>query len=63
MLQLLDESIEAFLRASVRSLADVDVAFEAPDREWGAGLNKPTVNLFLWDLRLSQRLKAEFLAE
>jgi len=57
MLQLLDESIEEFLRANVRSLADVDVAFEAPDREWGAGLNKPTVNLFLWDLRrnLDQR--------
>jgi hypothetical protein len=57
MLQLLDESIEKFLRAEVRSLADVDVAFEAPDREWGAGLNKPTVNLFLWDLRrnLDQR--------
>jgi hypothetical protein len=58
MLQLVDESIEAFLRASVPPLADgVDVAFEAPDRDWGVGLTRPTVNLFLWDVRrnLDQR--------
>ena len=58
MLQLVDDSIETFLRASVPTLGDgVDVAFEAPDRDWGAGLTRPTVNLFLWDVRrnLDQR--------
>jgi hypothetical protein len=59
MLQLVDESIQDFLRAIVPALAgdEVEVAFEAPDSEWGAGVTKPTVNLFLWDVRrnLEQR--------
>lgn len=52
MLHLLDESLEAFLRAEVPlSQRQVDVSFEAPDDEWGARVSKPTVNLFLWDVR------------
>jgi hypothetical protein len=53
-LDLVDESLEAFLRATVPlSAQDVDVSFEAPDREWSAKLNRPTLNLFLWDIRRS----------
>lgn len=54
VLDLIDESLEAFLRATVPlSAQDVDVSFEPPDREWSAKLNRPTVNLFLWDIRRS----------
>ena len=54
MLDLIDESLEAFFRATVPlSAPDVDVSFEPPDREWSAKLNRPTVNLFLWDIRRS----------
>lgn len=54
MLEYIDESLEAFLRAlAPLSAADVDVSFEAPDREWSAKLNRPTVNLFLWDIKRS----------
>lgn len=54
MLELVDESLEAFFRAVVPlSATDVDVSFEAPDREWAAKLSRPTVNLFLWDIRRS----------
>lgn len=52
MLNELDESLEAFLRASVPLPEhEVDVSFDAPDRDWGAHITRPTVNLFLWDLR------------
>lgn len=52
MLEYIDESLEGFLRATVPlSAADVDVSFEAPDRTWSAKLNRPTVNLFLWDIK------------
>jgi len=52
MLHLLDESLEAFLRTEVPLPAkEVDVSFAAPDRDWGAGVSKPTVNLYLWDVR------------
>lgn len=54
MLELIDESLESFFRATVPlSATDVDVSFEAPDREWSAKLNRPTVNIFLWDIRRS----------
>jgi hypothetical protein len=54
MLHLLDETLEAFLRAVVPLPArQVDVAFEAPDSDWGAAVTKPTVNLFLWDVRVN----------
>ena len=54
MLELIDESLEAFFRASVPlSATDVDVSFEPPDREWSAKLTRPTVNIFLWDIRRS----------
>lgn len=54
MLHLLDESLENMLRADMRlAKNDVDVAFNAPDNEWAARITKPTLNLFLWDIRLS----------
>jgi hypothetical protein len=54
MLNLIDESLEGFLRATVPLAAqDVDVSFETPDRDWSAKLSRPTVNIFLWDIRRS----------
>ena len=54
MLHLIDAALEAFLRATVPlSAQDVDVSFEAPDREWSAKLTRPTVSVFLWDIRRS----------
>ena len=54
MLEYIDESLELFLRAlAPLSAADVDVSFQAPDREWSAKLNRPTVNMFLWDIKRS----------
>jgi len=54
VLEYIDESLERFLRAAVPlSAADVDVSFEAPDRTWSAKLNRPTINMFLWDIKRS----------
>jgi hypothetical protein len=54
MLHLLDDSLDAFLRATgPLPLGDIDVSFEPPDGDWAAGLSKPTVNLYLWRLRRS----------
>jgi hypothetical protein len=52
MLHLLDESLETFLRAAVPlPQRSVDVMFDAPDGDWAAGVSRPTVNLYLWDVR------------
>lgn len=54
MLQLLDESLEEFLRSAVPlERGEIDLAFDTPDSEWGTGITRPTVNLFLWDVRRS----------
>ncbi len=36
---------------------EVDVVFDQPKREWSSRLNKPTINLFLFDLRENLRLR------
>jgi hypothetical protein len=52
MLHLLDDSLEAFLRAAVPlPVREIDVAFDTPDKEWAARVSRPTVNLYLWDVR------------
>ncbi|MEZ5411409.1 MAG: DUF4255 domain-containing protein [Acidimicrobiales bacterium] len=56
MLHHLDDTLEAYLRALVPlPTGDVDVSFDTPDREWGSGVTRPTINLFLWDVRRSAR--------
>lgn len=52
MLHLLDESLEAFLRAVVPlPEREVDVAFDRPDEEWAARVSRPTISLYLWSVR------------
>lgn len=54
MLELIDESLESFFRGTVPlSATDIDVVFDAPNREWSAKLTRPTVSVFLWDIRRS----------
>lgn len=53
MLHQLDAALERMLRHRLRR-DQLDIAFDTPDAEWGAGLGtKPTLNLFLWDIRRS----------
>jgi hypothetical protein len=48
MLHLLDDGLEAFLRAELRqSAASLDVSFALPDKEWAASVTRPTLNLLL----------------
>jgi hypothetical protein len=67
MLHLLDETLEAFLRAELGDvMRGVDVAFDAPDAEWAAARpSRPVVNLYLWDIRpnLSERDFGETIIE
>ncbi len=53
MIRLLDEGLEEMLKAEVSLMADVDISFETPTKDWSAGITKPTLNVFLWDLRRS----------
>ena len=53
MLADLDESLKTLLKRELgrHGFDGVEIAFDAPDKEWSAALSTPTVNLFLYDLR------------
>jgi hypothetical protein len=54
----LDETIrEVLVRCVPLDRAEVDVSFEAPDREWSGRLSRPTVICFLYDVRENLELR------
>jgi hypothetical protein len=59
MLADLDETLRVLLRRELgrHGFDGVEVAFDAPSREWSGQLAAPTVDLFLYDLRESERTR------
>lgn len=54
----LDETVRQLLVREVPlDLTEVDVSFDAPDREWSGRLSRPTINCFLYDVRESEDLR------
>lgn len=51
MIHDLDESLRTLVRRDALQGSDVDIAFDAPTREWAAHRNTPTVDLYLYDIR------------
>jgi len=52
VIQFVDQAIEQFLRRCVPlPEATVELSFDAPDKAWGAAVTRPTVNLFLWQIK------------
>ncbi len=59
MISELDETIKQLLIKKVPlEPSEVDVAFEAPNREWAASVSKPTVNVYLYDIRENHELRS-----
>ncbi len=55
----LDETVRHILVRHVPlDLSEVEVSFEAPDREWSGRLSRPAVNCFLYDVRENVELRA-----
>ncbi len=59
MLADLDETLRNLLRSELErhGFEGVDIAFDAPARDWSGQLSKPTVNIFLYDLREAEGLR------
>jgi hypothetical protein len=60
MLADLDETLRNLLRSELErhGFEGVDIAFDAPARDWSGQLSKPTVNVFLYDLREAEGLRS-----
>src|SRR3954451_3322548 len=59
MLADLDETLRGLLKEELErhGFEGVDIAFDAPARDWSGQLSKPTVNIFLYDLREAEQLR------
>ena len=58
MLDDLDETLKTLFRERGGLASDeIDIAFEAPDREWSSRIGKPTVNCYLYDIRENLQLR------
>ena len=58
MISDLDESIKELLtKRGLLDPAEVDVKFEMPTRGWSASISKPTVNIYLYDIRENHQLR------
>jgi hypothetical protein len=59
MLADLDETLRTLLKEEleVHGFEGVDIAFDAPSRDWSGQLSKPTVNVYLYDLREAETLR------
>lgn len=59
MIQDLDDTIkELLLQKAGIDPAAIDISFEMPGKEWAAGISKPTINAFLYDLRENHELRS-----
>ena len=51
MISDLDEIIKQLLiKKGGLDPAEIDIAFDMPDREWSGSISKPTVNIYLYDI-------------
>jgi hypothetical protein len=51
MIHDVDESLRALVRRDALNGSGVEVAFDAPTKDWVARRNAPVVNLYLYDIR------------
>ena len=58
MISELDDTIKQLLvKKGAFDPAEVDISFETPDREWAASISKPTVSVYLYDVRENHQLR------
>ncbi|MHC8423632.1 Pvc16 family protein [Streptomyces sp. NB004] len=51
MIHEVDEVLKTLLKGGAMTGSGIDVAFEAPTRDWAARRNAPVINTYLYDIR------------
>jgi hypothetical protein len=58
MISELDETIKQLLiKKGAFDATEINITFETPDREWAASISKPTINIYLYDIRENHKLR------
>ncbi|GAA1660443.1 hypothetical protein GCM10009765_07370 [Fodinicola feengrottensis] len=58
MIHEVDEALRELVRSRALPGNEVEVAFEAPTKDWAARRNAPTVNIYLYDIREDMRKRS-----
>ena len=58
MIDAIDEAIRTLIRRDALNGGDVEVVFDAPNKEWAARRNAPTINVYLYDIREDLKWRA-----
>lgn len=62
MIEVFDEVLRNFLKGELPvKNNEIGISFEQPNREWSARLNRPTLNVFLHDVRENVKLRTRHL--
>ncbi|MEJ3405455.1 DUF4255 domain-containing protein [Rathayibacter sp. YIM 133350] len=59
MIGEIDDAMRSLVREAPGIGKDIDVALEAPTKDWAARRNAPTVNLFLYDIREDTKRRSQ----
>lgn len=51
MIEVFDETLRELVRREVVNGSQVEIAFDAPTKDWASRRNAPVVNLYLYDIR------------
>jgi hypothetical protein len=52
VIELVDTALESFLRREAALPAhEVDISFDPPDKTFAGSVNRPTLNVYMWDVR------------
>lgn len=51
MIEHVDEALRQLVERTVTNGSGVEIAFDAPTREWASRRNTPTIDLYLYDIR------------
>ena len=57
MIHEVDDALRRLIKEQALRGADVEIAFDAPTREWAARRNAPTIDVYLYDIREDVRRK------
>lgn len=60
MIQDVDDTLKELLvtQMPINPVASIDVKFDMPNKDWSATVTKPTINLFLYDVRENHELRS-----
>jgi hypothetical protein len=59
MIQDIDDTMKELLVQKVPiDITAIDIKFEMPTKDWATGVAKPTINLFLYDVRENHELRS-----